>query len=684
VRVPLEWLREYVDIQESADDLAERLTMSGIAVEGWEEIEGDTVLVLELTPNRGDCYGLINVAREVAAIFGREVRLPRVFLKESERPVADYTQVEIQDAGLCPRYAARVVRNVVVEPSPPWMQKRLIRAGIRPINNIVDITNYIMLETNQPLHAFDYDLLRGGRIVVRRALPGEKLVTLDGVSRILDEDVLVIADADRAVALAGIMGGEETEVTEKTATVLLESANFSPTSIRKTSRRLGLRTEASVRFEKGADANGVIFAVDRAAQLIEMLGAGEVSRGVCDVYPAKSEAQAVKLRPERVNHLLGTELSLEQIEAYLVRLGFGIRRIKGALEVSVPTYRPDIQIETDLIEEIARLHGYNSIPSTLPQGVITQGLATPLQRFKDTAVEVLSRYLYQVISYSFINPGWFDLLRLDKGHRWRDAVRLANPLSEEQSVMRTTLVPGMLDIVRRNLFRQNEDLPLFEVGTVFTPRSDGLPLEELKACAAVTGKTEMHWSGARLDMDYFYLKGIAERFLSEMGVRGCRYEPVSNHPSFHPGRTAKVVKNGIELGIIGEIHPEVLANFEIKRRVCIFELDLSALFRSKESRKMTDELTRYPAVRRDLALLVSEDTPAASVLSVIESAGGELLRQAILFDMYQGPQVPAGFKSLAYNLVFQAYDRTLQEEEVNLLVEKILADLQERLNARLR
>ncbi len=684
MRVPLEWLREYVDIQESVEELAERLTMSGIAVEGWEEVEGDAVMALELTPNRGDCYGLINVAREVAAIFAREVRLPGVAVKESGVPVGEYARVEIRDKDLCPRYAARVIRNVVIEPSPPWMQKRLVQAGIRPINNIVDITNYVMLETNQPLHAFDYDLLEGGSIIVRRARPAEKLVTLDGVSRTLDEDVLVIADAGKAVALAGIMGGEETEVTKKTTTVLLESANFSAASIRKTSRRLGLRTEASVRFEKGADANGVIFALDRAAQLIEMLGAGEVLQGVCDVYPQRSEPQVLKLRPERVNYLLGTDLDSGQIERYLIRLGFAVNRTLEALEVSVPTYRPDIQIETDLIEEIARLHGYNSIPSTLPEGVITQGRATPLQRFKDAAVEVLSRYLFQAITYSFINPRWFDFLRIGEGHCWRNAVRLANPLSEEQSVMRTTLVPGMLDVVRRNLSRQNEDLALFEVGTVFKPRKEGLPLEELKICAVTTGKTDMHWSGVRLDMDYFYLKGIAERFLSEMGVRGCRFEPASDHPSFHPGRAAGVVKNGTELGIIGEIHPEVLANFDIKRRVCVFEFDLQALFASADSRKMTDELTRYPAVQRDLAVLVNEDTPAAAVLSVIESAGGELLRRVDLFDVYQGPQVPAGFKSLAYSLVFQAYDRTLQEDEVSGIVEKILAQLGKQLDARLR
>jgi len=684
VKVPLEWLREYVNIQAGVEELAECLTMSGIAVEGWEEVEGDAVLTLELTPNRGDCYGMINVAREVAAVFGCQIRLPQVSLKESPAKVEEHARVDIQDEDLCPRYAARVVSNVDIKPSPSWMQRRLIQAGIRPINNIVDITNYVMLETNQPLHAFDYDLLAGGRIIVRRACPGEQLVTLDGVLRTLDRDMLVIADADKAVALAGIMGGQETEVTEKTTTILLESANFSAPSIRKTSRRLGLRTEASIRFEKGADAEGVVWAVDRAAQLIEVLGAGEVLRGVCDVYPGKTEQRAIRLRPARVNHLLGTELSRDQIKGYLARLGFSITAENGVLVVEVPSYRPDLQVEADLIEEIARLHGYNNIPSTLPQGAITQGIRTPFQRFKDATIEVLSRYLCQVMNYSFINPGWFDLMRLDERHYWRNTVKLANPLSEEQSVMRTTLIPGMLDTVRRNLFRQNEDLALFEVGTVFIPRPGSLPIEELKVCAATTGKTEMHWSGMRLDMDYFFLKGIADRFLFLMGVNGCSYEGVSDHPSFHPGRTAKVVKGQAELGIIGEIHPEVLSNYDIKRRVCVFEFDLKAIFELAESRKMTDDITRFPAVQRDLALLIPEQTPAATVTSMIKSAGGELLRQAVLFDVYQGPQVPEGYKSLGYSLVFQSYERTLQEEEINLLIDGILRKVEHRAGGKLR
>lgn len=683
MRVSLEWLKEYVDI-DSSEELTAKLTMSGIAVEAVEEVDGDQVLILELTPNRGDCYGMINLAREVAAITGKKVKIPTVTLVEAGGDVNEYVKVDIQAPDLCPRYAARVVKNINIEPSPAWMQSRLVRAGIRPINNIVDITNYVMLETNQPLHAFDYRLIKGGRIIVRRAGEGERFITLDDVERNLDSEMLVIADEERAIALAGVMGGQNTEINEGTRTVLLESANFCSISVRRTSRRLGLRTESSIRFEKGADPNGVVYAINRAAQLVEMLKAGEVVTGVSDLYPGRTDARVIELRPERVNHLLGTDLSPNEIRGYLENLGFPLKVKGGRIQVTIPSYRPDLELEVDLIEEVARLYGYNNIPSTLPHGPVTQGLRTPWQQFRDRSVEIFSRSLTEVINYSFINPRWLDLLLLGDRDRLRQAVKVANPLSEEQNVMRTTLLPGMLDTLSRNLARKNENLALFEMGAVFYPQESGLPVEKLHACGITSGKTEINWQVPSLEMDFFYLKGIVEDFLSAMRVTGCEYKPAEDHPSFHPGRTAIICQNGKELGILGEIHPRVLDNFGVKKRACAFELDLEAVFAASKRRRMAEEITRYPAVVRDLAILVPAGISAATVTGVIRAAGGGLLRKIILFDVYQGDQIPEDYKSLAYSLTFQSDQETLQDDQVNSLVQGILEELQKSAGAKLR
>lgn len=684
MRASLEWLREYVDIDVSAEELAEKLTASGIAVEGVEEVDGDRILVLELTPNRGDCYGMLNLAREVAAVTGRKVRVPQIALTENQEDINDYVRVRIEAPELCARYAARLVKNVRVEPSPGWMQERLTRAGIRPINNIVDITNYVMLETNQPLHAFDYDLLKGRQIIVRRAAPGEKLVTLDEVERELDEEMLVIADSERAVALAGVMGGRNTEISDSTGTILLESANFLASSVRGTSRRLGLRTEASLRFEKGADVFGIIRAVDRAAQLITELGAGEVVRGVCDEFPGRREARIVELRPDRVNRLLGTRLSPESIRGYLENLGFPLEAAGDRLRVTVPSWRPDIELEADLIEEVARLHGYENIASTLPHGPVTEGIRTPWQRFRDRAVDVLARSLTEVVNYSFINPRYFDLMLLDRNDRWRRVVPIANPLSEEQSVMRTTLLPGILDTVSRNLARRNENLALFEVGAVFYLQEKGLPEEKLNACMVATGRTATNWHVPSIEMDFFYLKGILEDFLSTVGVAGWQMEPVTGHPAFHPGRAARIRVGEKEVGIIGEIHPLVRENFAIKQRACACELDLEMVFAAATVRRMTAGVTRYPAVSRDLAVLVPDEVPAGVVARVIQTAGGELLREIILFDVYKGAQIPAGYKSLAYSLTFQSPSETLTDEQVSNLMQRVLQGLEHSVGARLR
>jgi phenylalanyl-tRNA synthetase beta chain len=424
------------------------------------------------------------------------------------------------------------------------MQDRLINSGIRPINNIVDITNYVMLETNQPLHAFDYNLLQASRtIVVRRARPGETITTLDDVERKLDDQMLLITEGGRGVALAGVMGGQNTEISDETTSVLIESANFLRTSIRRTSSRLGLRSDSSIRFEKGADVNGVIFALNRAAALMQELGQGEIVGGICDEYPEPQVPRQIILRPDRVNSVLGTELQPQQIKEYIQKLKFRLTEENGHLLVYVPTYRPDIEQEADLIEEVARLYGYNNIPATLPQGDTTIGGQNPSQLFRDRVVELMTRNLYEVINFSFISPRWFDMLLLPDNSPWRNAVQIANPLSEEQSVMRTLLLPGLLDLVSRNLARKNSNLAFFEMGKVFYPGEELLPVEEFKLAGIVAGRLDSNWTKNQVEMDYYYLKGLLENLFFDLGIQNIRCT-AAQEPGYHPGRCA-ILQSGM-------------------------------------------------------------------------------------------------------------------------------------------
>ncbi|HQD91198.1 MAG TPA: phenylalanine--tRNA ligase subunit beta, partial [Syntrophomonadaceae bacterium] len=586
--VSTNWLKKYVDYKWSAEELAEALTMAGIAIEGIDDVDGDKVLDLDLTPNRGDCLGMINLAREVAALTGAQVNIPEIKIEESPEHISSYVDVEIDDPDLCRRYAARVVKNVKIGPSPAWMQDALMHSGIRPINNVVDVTNYVMLETNQPLHAFDYRLLaEDKRIVVRRANSGEKFTTLDGVERILEDSMLVITDGKKPVALAGIMGGQNTEINDNTTTVLLESANFDPVNTRRTSHKLALRSDSSMRFEKGVDINGAVFAINRAAQLIQELAGGQVVAGVCDVYPKPFSPLTIKLRPQRVNELLGTDLTTEQVIAYLQRLSFTVKqsKSKGLLEVVVPTYRPDLQIEEDLIEEVARLHGYNLIPSQMPSGASSGGL-TPYQKFQQRIRNTMASSMREVINYSFINKKLLDYIMLPDDDQRRKALAIANPLSEEQGIMRTLLMPGLLMNISRNLARRNENLAFFELGSVFIPGQDKLPSEVLKLGAVVSGRTSTNWKTAPLELDFYYLKGLVEDLFQQLGIKDGQFE-ASVAPGFHPGRTAIIRCGTDEVGIIGEVHPQVLENFEIKIPVVLTEMEVEKLYKHAVPRSMT-------------------------------------------------------------------------------------------------
>ncbi|MGE5417384.1 MAG: phenylalanine--tRNA ligase subunit beta [Acidobacteriota bacterium] len=684
MKVSIEWLKDYVDISIAPAELAHRLTMAGIPVEGIEELDNDTILELELTPNRGDCYGMINVAREVAAVTGAELHIPLPKFEETSEDILSMIKVSIQDDDLCRRYAARAFRNIKIEPSPAWMQERLEKAGVRAINNIVDVTNYVMLETNQPLHAFDYDLLEGPEIIVRRPRTGEKLETLDEIERELNQDSLLICDANRPIALAGIMGGGNTEVSERTTTMLLESANFHGVNLRRTAKRLGMRTEASIRFEKGIDVEGVKYALDRSAQLIEMIGAGESVQGVCDAYPRPWEERKITLRPERLNYVLGTDISQDTIEGYLMKLNFSVEAATDKLVVTTPSYRPDLEIEEDLIEEVARLYGYDNIPADLTRNQPTQGALTAYQSFRDALVLAASRYLRQVVTYSFINPRWLDTLLIPEGDEMRNTLAVANPFSEEQGVMRTSILPGLFETAGRNLSRRNDDLALFEIGNTFKPRTSGLPEEVLILAGLSTGSTPSSWQGGATEMDFFFLKGVLTDIFESLNIQNVEYKPLTDNSSYHPARTAAIGCGGRALGVIGEIHPRVLDNLDIKKRVWAFELDVKALFESSKGIVKFGEFSKFPAVNRDLALVVPESVLMADLIGCIKANGGELLKDVRLFDVYRSAQLGVDNKSLAFSLSFQSFDGTLQEDQINPIIEGILGETGRLFNAHLR
>ncbi|NLV16681.1 MAG: phenylalanine--tRNA ligase subunit beta [Syntrophomonadaceae bacterium] len=684
MRLSLDWLKDFIEVNIPVEELAHRLTMAGIAVENIEKSENDTVLELELTPNRGDCLGIINVAREVSALTGIPLDLPQGLPDELDERIDDYIKVSIK-SNLCSRYAARVMKNVRVGPSPVWMQERLEKAGVRPINNVVDVTNYVMLETNQPMHAFDYDLLEGKQIIVRNARDDESLVTLDGGERRLDPSMLVIADADKPVALAGVMGGESSEINEHSTIILLESAVFDGISVRKTAKKMALRTEASIRFEKGVDIEGVIPALDRAARLLEILGAGEVLQGIDDVYPEPKPVTKIRLRPDRVNAVLSAAISVDEIRDYLQKLQFIIEDHGPELMVTVPSFRPDVIIEEDLIEEIARLYGYDNISSDLERAQPTQGYRTDYQRFLQEILLGSTRWMHQIITYSFINPRWLDVLMVPTEHFLRTAVRVANPFSEEQGIMRTTLLPGLLETADRNISRRNEDLCLVELGNVYWPREDHIqPEERMVLAGLVSGKAAGGWQGSGDYLDFFYLKGIVEQILGAFNLPSLEFLPLNPDHSYHPGRAASILLEGSLIGSIGEIHPTVLEQVGINKRTCVFELDAVKVFEALIPRNETRPIPKFPAIKRDLALIVAEQVNAADLSGTIWESGQGLLVGVDLFDVYRSLQLGEDKKSLAFALTFQSLYATLQDDEINDIMETILKRAEEIHGAKIR
>ncbi|MGB9887267.1 MAG: phenylalanine--tRNA ligase subunit beta [Moorellales bacterium] len=652
----------------------------------------ETVLEVDVTPNRADCLGLVFLAREVAAVTGGRLHVPEPVLSPGSEPAQRYASVVVEAPDLCPRYVASIIRGVKLGPSPEWMQRRLRAAGMRPINNVVDITNYVMLELGQPLHAFDYHRLKGNRIVVRRALPGERLRTLDGVERQLNPEMLVIADAERAVALAGIMGGEETEINEGTDWVLLESATFSAAAIRRTARALGMRSEASLRFERGVDPERAPLAAKRAAALMAELAQGEVLEGLLDVGEQRVTIPVtIELSVERANTLLGVELSRAEIKGYLENLGLSCQEEGQGLKVEIPSYRGDLRLPEDLVEEIARLYGYERIPAVFPPLIAAEPKQEVRHQFLSRCRLFLADLGFQeVLTYSFISPRSFDRLRLEASHPWRRVLTLRNPLGEEQSVMRSTLLPGLLTVAASNAASTSwrwEACRLFELGKVFLPREWGeLPREEWRLAALVTGQEPKGWNWPERTLDFFYLKGILVALLETWGLSAAAtFLPGPEWPVFHPGRRSRLLLSEQEVGWLAEIHPEVQEAFGLPQRACAFELDLEAVLAlATGTQRRYQPWARYPAVTRDLALIVPEEVTQARVQEVIARQGGVLLKEVRLFDLYRGKPVPEGYKSLAYRLVFQSEEHTLTEQEVNALCERIVSALEKEMGARLR
>jgi phenylalanyl-tRNA synthetase beta chain len=648
----------------------------------------DAILELEITPNRPDCLSIIGIAREVGAIVDRKITRPGVTVSESQPSISQATSVEIRDGELCPRYVARLIRGIKVGASPVWMQHRLKAVGFRPINNIVDVTNYVTVETGQPLHAFDFERLHEKRIVVRRAEAGEEIVTLDGVERQLGPEMLVIADGANPVALAGVMGGSDSEVSGNTTSVLLESANFNPVSISRTSRQLGLSSEASIRFERGVDPNGVLFAAHRAMELMQRLAGGEVLKGAIDVYPKTIEPRKIWFRPARANTVLGTGLSVEEMIEIAKRLELScdLRPGTGDFDVSVPTFRPDLEREADLIEEVARIYGFYRIPSTLPSSRARIGGLSREQRIARAIRDILAHAgLWEAITYSFVSPAHFARMRLSEDDEISRAMLIKNPLSPEQSIMRTTLIPGLLTALAYNISHDIYDVQLYEVGRVFH-RSEGqtLPDEEVMISAALTGAWRSRlWHEKAPTIDFYDVKGIIEALLTHLGIDD--WKTLSTEvPLLHPHRGANLLISGEAAGFFGELHPDVQQAYELPKKTYVIELAQEALVRSAELERHYREIPKFPGIPVDLAVIVNENIPAERAGQVISKEGGALLKRVDIFDVYRGEQIPPGKKSLAYSLLYQAEDRTLTDAEVREIQERIVSRLGEELGAEIR
>ena len=635
----------------------------------------DTEVEYEITSNRVDCFSVLGIAREAAATFDKKFVPPVVTETGNGEDVNDYIKVDVKDTDLCSRYVARVVKNIKLAPSPEWMQSRLRAQGIRPINNIVDITNYVMEEYGQPMHAYDLDTIEYNEIVVRRAAKDEKFVTLDGQERILDDSVLVICDGKKAVGMAGIMGGENSMITDNAKTMLFEAACFDGTNIRLSSKKVGLRTDASSKFEKGLDPNTAMEAMNRACQVVEELGAGEVVGGAVDVYPVKKEERRIPFEPEKYNKLLGTDISKETMLSYFAKLELSYD--KKTNEIVVPSFRQDLECDADLAEEVARFFGYDKIPTTLPSGEATTGKISFKMRIEDVARDIAEFCGFsQGMTYSFESPKVFDKLLLPADSPLRKTVVISNPLGEDFSIMRTTSLNGMLTSLSTNYNRRNKDVRLYELGNIYLPKQ--IPVTELP-------EERMQFTlGMYGEGDFFTMKGVVEEFLYKVGMKQKpEYDPNAGKSFLHPGRQANVVYDGTVIGYLGEVHPTVAANYSIKDRVYVAVIDMPEIVSRASFDYKYEGIAKFPAATRDISMIVPKDVLAGDIEKVFETKGGKLLESYQLFDIYEGAQIKSGYKSIAYSLAFRAKDRNLEEADITGAMNKIVKAL-EAMGAELR
>lgn len=649
----------------------------------------DTLFEIGLTPNRSDCLSVIGIAREIAARLGLKVRTPKPAPVEGEQVVTDVIGVEIQAPELCPRYAARYISGCTIAPSPAWLVKRLAAIGIRSISNVVDVTNLVMMELGQPLHAFDCDRLAGHRIVVRRAGEGERFTTLDSQERLLASTDLVICDSERPVALAGVMGGENSEIADTTSSILLESAFFAPAGIRKTSKRLGLHTESSHRFERGIDREGVSLALDRAAALIVELAGGSCARGIIDAYPGAGAVPSISFRPKRANDIIGLQLSDSDTLNLLERLECTVGPLAdGSCQVTPPSYRVDIEREIDLVEEIARLNGFDAIPSTMPVARVESDRPSRHQQLQKSVREILvSHGMNEVINFSFTAPDAADRLLLPGDDRRRTFVRLANPLVEEHSVMRTTLLPGLLDTLARNVSFRSLDLRLFEFRRIYLPVQGGnMPQEPLAIAGALTGLRDggYGWNLSREQVDFFDAKGIVENILHQLNIGRVTWVADAPEPYLHPGKSCRIMAGRDAIGVLGELHPNVQQNFNIERPVYCFELDFERLVTLSGGRRAVSAPSRFPDSSRDIAMLVPDSMPLEQITACISSVKSREVEQADVFDVYRGAGIPEGFKSIAIRIRYRSFERTLVDEEIGRIHQRIIDSLTGKLNVSIR
>ncbi|MCI8488862.1 MAG: phenylalanine--tRNA ligase subunit beta [Lachnospiraceae bacterium] len=628
----------------------------------------DAVIEYEVTSNRVDCFSVLGIAREAAATFRKEFKPPVVTETGNGEDVNDMVKVTVKDSDLCSRYTARVVKNIKLAPSPKWMQRRLSAQGIRPINNLVDITNYVMAEYGQPMHAYDLDTIAGNEIIVRRALAGETFVTLDGQERKLDESVLMICDAEKPVGIAGIMGGENSMITDNVKTMLFEAACFDGANIRLSSKKIGLRTDASSIFEKGLDPNHAIEAMNRACQLVEELGAGEVVGGVVDVYPVKKEGRRIPFEPEKYNRLLGTNIAKEEMLEFFARLELGYDAVSN--EILTPSFRQDLECDADLAEEVARFYGYDNIPTTLPTGEATTGKLSFKLRIEEVARDIAEFCGFsQGMCYSFESPKVFDKLLIPEDSKLREAVVISNPLGEDFSIMRTIPLNGMLTSLSTNYNRRNKDVRLYELGNIYLPKQTPvteLPEERMQFTLGMYGEG-----------DFYTLKGVVEEFFGKIGMHGkMTCHPSADRPYLHPGRQADIFYQGTAVGYLGEVHPVVAANYSIKDRVYIAALDMPKIVACASFDRKYQGIAKYPAASRDISMVVPKDVLAGDIEEVFDAKGGVYLESYQLFDIYEGKQITAGYKSIAYSLTFRGTEKNLEEADITEAMDRILKALE--------